>query len=117
MNDPYVFYGIYDPYKRFLDMDFTLRNSINRKRISIERLASMQLANDYYNRKIKDLDHIGFYFENYKYFFQNKENKKEMSNYIIGNTFEETLFLNKNNIQLFQETDPRGCVRRLDSVG
>lgn len=103
--------------KYYFKGSYTLWKLVNNKRISIERLAGMQLAYDYYNRKIKDLDHIGFYFENYKYFFQNYDNRKEMSYYRVGKTFEKTLQLNKKNIQLYQETDPKGCIRRLDSVG
>ena len=57
-----------------------------------------------------------YYFEAYKYFFMNSEHKKEMSQYKFGNTFEETLSLNENNIQLYEAMDNRGCLRRLKSV-
>jgi hypothetical protein len=89
---------------------------INKKRISIERLSLMQIAQDYYNRRIKDISMMNYYFEAYKYFYTNKEHLDEMNKYRFGETFEKTLLLNKPMIQLYEETDPRECMRRIESV-
>ena len=87
----------------------------NRKRISLERLSVMQLAVDYYNRRVRDLDNLNLYFEAYRYFFQNEEHKKELAYFEFGRTFMDTLNINRNIIQLYEATDARRYIRRIVS--
>lgn len=87
----------------------------NKQRISIERLSMMQLAVDYYNRRVRDLDHLNLYFEAYRYFFQNEEHKKEIGCFEFGKTFMDTLNINRNIIQLYEATDARRRIRRIVS--
>lgn len=111
------FYGKAETITENIFANVRIAQITNKQRISIERIALMQAAWDYYNRKIKDLDMISYYFEAYKYFFVDGEHKKEIGclYYGFGSTLEETIYENINFLQLYQESDPRGCVRRLNS--
>jgi hypothetical protein len=85
-----------------------------RKRISIERLAAMHVA---YNARLCEFNHFGehgeYAKECYNYFYKNANRLKEMDQFIFCTTFEATLLLNKDKIQLYQDTPAEACIRRI----